>query len=73
MFKALRSVKRIIEDFGDVPHEIVQCRRHLRLYINGKLVVTLPATMQETAGRAFMNTAADIRRACKSYREQAVN
>lgn len=36
MFKALRSVKRIIEDFGDVPHEIVQCRRHLRLYINGK-------------------------------------
>lgn len=73
MYKATRAVRRVIEEFGEIPHEIIQCRRHLRLYINGKLVVTLPATMQETAGRAFMNTTADIRRACKSYREQAVS
>lgn len=68
MYKAVKAVKKVIGEYGDVPHEIIQCRRHLRLFINGKLVITLPATMQETAGRAFMNTTSDIRRACKDYR-----
>lgn len=68
MWLSLNEGDKPLGEYGDVPHEIIQCRRHLRLFINGKLVVTLPATMQETAGRAFMNTTSDIRRACKDYR-----
>lgn len=67
MYKATRAVRRVIEEFGEIPHEIIQCRRHLRLYIGGKLVVTLPATMEQTAGRHFMNTATNIRKACKNF------
>lgn len=67
MYKATRAVRRVIEEFGEIPHEIIQCRRHLRLYIGGKLVVTLPATMEQTAGRHFMNTVANIRKACKNF------
>lgn len=67
MYKATRAVRRVIEEFGEIPHEIIQCRRHLRLYIGGKLVVTLPATMEQTAGRHFMNIAANIQKACKNF------
>lgn len=68
MYKATRAVRRVIEEFGEIPHEIIQCRRHLRLYIGGKLVVTLPATMEQTAGRHFMNNCREHPKSLQEFR-----